>query len=1506
LLQSICNNYVNFDLYNILAYLLKLFYICCSRVSLKIDLVVFPEITNFARFLQVFNCITMANYTLNSTVSKRKSSFWKSSVVLILFIMLFLNKSSGQVMFTSTSGSTWFTNSNWNTGSYPGTPSTNASPGVGISNNQYAIFGSFPSSTIGINMSTSNGNGYQGLSIGGLEINRTTSLTLQNSTSSKSGTIFIYGGTINSIDNVILRNLNSGTFIIDGIANAGLSFSLNNGIDNIINIDGTGGIIIASTITGPGKNLTKAGSGSGILTLSNPSNTYSGTTTITNGELRLNPSSTIATFASQIVLNGGTVSTTNIVTNTTITSSATLKIDVNSNIILGTNVHSLKFANSRGIEWIGTTLNIIGWVGSPGSSGTLGKIYIGIDATGLSSEQLTRIHFDGYALGAQILGTGEVVPISDITNPTTFTTTTSSTTQIDLSATANANSDNIFVISNSTGSFATPTDGVASGNVGDSFAGGTIIYKGSAAGITNHTGLNANTTYYYKAFSYDGSNNYSSGLSANATTAKIEPTNQPTSIQVSTIVTASSIPLIWIAATTGSQAPDGYLVKLSTGAISDPVDGTDPGARSTAIISGAATYKATIGASFSDALAGTMYNVKIYSYTNSGTLIDFNTNSVPTFNVATPPNPVNSASVTATSATTANITWTAASGYDNSNNSTLVFVKATNAITTGTPTNAPSAYTANTAFGSGTAYQGDGSATCIYNGDGTSVSVTGLSANTTYYVLIYTVVDATNSNLKNAYSTSTTTSGTTNNLPAPTANSASSMSATGFTANWNPVEGANNYKLDVSTLPIFGTVSPSTLTEGFDGGITPPANWTFTNIENTYTTSINSGINTPSLQLDATNDRVLTPTLNGVATRLSFWIKGQATDAASALLVEGYNGSAWVTIKNITNSIPTTGTTYTFNSGSNPALPTDINQFRFTFTKSAGNISFDDVSINYDIITPSLVTGYNNLNTGNTTYQFITGLSPNTTYYYRVRATNSNSTSANSNTTAATTSNTISVNSTVNASTLPVCSSCDVSVSNGALLNIDETRTFNTITVESGGKMTNGTGSTLSATTLNLNSNASGTATYLDNGTSQIGTTNVQQYLTSGRNWYVSSPVTAANISSLSTATSIVYWDETIGNWATQGTTLSPMRGYISVSTNDSKAITFSGILNNGNKTIGLTRTTGKTKEGFNLVGNPYPSYLNWTSATATAANALTTIWYRTQTAGAYAFHTYNATGGIGVPVGVTGEIPPMQAFWVRANEGGGTLTLNNTMRSHGNGSNSLKVRAETNNTQPQMLRLQVSNGTSNDEAVIYFNANASDSYDAYDSPKMTNANASIPEIFTMAGTEKVVINGLNVLTTNKEIPLGFSTGETNNFTIKANDISIDPNIAVILRDKLLSTDQELTAETSYSFTSEAANTTDRFSVIFRTASITTGIDKHSKKQNIEIYRNANNQIVVHYPGNISSNSSVSVYNSLGQMLTHKPMENINTVINIENASGICMVNIINEEINTTKKVVLK
>jgi hypothetical protein len=86
----------------------------------------------------------------------------------------------------------------------------------------------------------------------------------------------------------------------------------------------------------------------------------------------------------------------------------------------------------------------------------------------------------------------------------------------------------------------------------------------------------------------------------------------------------------------------------------------------------------------------------------------------------------------------------------------IVFIKAGSAITVGSPTNSYTTYTASNDLSSlGTAYQNDASATCIYKGTGSTVSLINMTPGTTYYFLVF------NTNAGTTFSTALTFNGAT-------------------------------------------------------------------------------------------------------------------------------------------------------------------------------------------------------------------------------------------------------------------------------------------------------------------------------------------------------------------------------------------------------------------------------------------------------------------------------------------------------------------------------------------------------------------------------------------------------------------------------------------------------------------------------------------------------------------------------------------------------------------------
>ena len=155
-------------------------------------------------------------------------------------------------------------------------------------------------------------------------------------------------------------------------------------------------------------------------------------------------------------------------------------------------------------------------VGSAFAGGTL--IYNGTSSpqihTGLTA--VTNYFYKAFSYNGSTYSSGLTSSAStfSIDDPTTLEAIPVSSTEIYVAFTPNIVSNNVVIVWNTSESFTTPigTPPV----VGQLFAGGTLLYYGLTSPQL-HNELNPATDYYYKAFSYDGTN-YSSGVNVSTTT----------------------------------------------------------------------------------------------------------------------------------------------------------------------------------------------------------------------------------------------------------------------------------------------------------------------------------------------------------------------------------------------------------------------------------------------------------------------------------------------------------------------------------------------------------------------------------------------------------------------------------------------------------------------------------------------------------------------------------------------------------------------------------------------------------------------------------------------------------------------------------------------------------------------------------------------------------------------------------------------------------------------------
>jgi hypothetical protein len=280
----------------------------------------------------------------------------------------------------------------------------------------------------------------------------------------------------------------------------------------------------------------------------------------------------------------------------------------------------------------------------------------------------------------------------------------------------------------------------------------------------------------------------------------------------------------------------------------------------------------------------------------------------------------------------------------------------------------------------------NGTGTKVSNEDGPfnegsfTVPVSGLSSGTTYYFKAF-VTAADEVSYYSEQGSFTTLA-----LDAPVATDATDVTFSSFVANWEAVDDASLYYLDVSTQEDFGitTVNPdqTLLFNGFN--LTLP-DWTFSNVDISSSTlrMINPASQITTAHIDLTSYSNV---------ELNFLLRtfGGTTSSDDSnhltISISTDNGSSWTVI----------GTRIGTASSLSAVTPLDLSAYsgsqirlRFETLAATGSrgVGVRDLTVTGDetIFTPDFVFGYQNLEIDGLS-QLVSGLNDNTTYYYRVRA----------------------------------------------------------------------------------------------------------------------------------------------------------------------------------------------------------------------------------------------------------------------------------------------------------------------------------------------------------------------------------------------------------------------------------------------------------------------------------------------------------------------------------------
>lgn len=806
----------------------------------------------------------------------------------------------------------------------------------------------------------------------------------------------------------------------------------------------------------------------------------------------------------------------------------------------------------------------------------------------------------------------------------------------------------------------------------------------------------------------------------------------------------------------------------------------------------------------------------------------------------------------------------------------------------------------------------------IENGTYT-VSPDNLNPCTTYYYKAYT---------ENAegFVYSAQRSFTTTAISAPVAFSATNADENSFTANWDAVENAAGYRLDVSTNPDFETFSAGqTTNETFES---IPANntsyltrsWTGTDgiAWNATDASTNQSITARAITLRVGSLTNTTPISGGLSS-ISFDYQRAFTTGTPTLTLYINGQSRGVVNPNATVQ------TFTLD---NLNIAGDIEiELRNTGGSSHRTIIDNLQFKRLDVAQGYYLPGYENLDVANVTSLPVSGLGEFGTYYYRVRAYAANCATVNSNTITVRTKGTVTwkieggqakwtpafyadgTTPVIVDNTIPVRIETAYNTNtNGIFTAKSLTLATGTFTVATGTSLTieNEIVNNLAAANFIVENNAN---LIQNNEQASLNADAITVYRDSSplyRQDYTlwASPVTGQNLLGFSpnTLASRFYiydsaadqYDDIAGGAANnsftpgQGYMVRMPNGGVDANGNPTGTTTspaayqqgtatmvyngkFTGVPNNG--TIPVTLSSAGT--GINLVGNPYPSAINITdflSANQDVIDGTVYVWRKTNASTNTAYCTINTAGQYidndapNTEANPNSIIRTGQGFLVQLNAApaGTVITFNNTMRSDDT-ANQFFRNANQNRPEAHGIYLNITNanGFFSQMYTGYVEGATAGVDNGIDSKYINDKSTVLSTV--LDGTEYVIHGRALPFNTSNMEPLQLRVAAAGSYTIAIGRLEglFAQGQQIFIKDKLAGVTHNLT-DGAYTFTTEPGTFASRFEIVY-VADGNLGTDKPSLTADTTIVYKQGSDIVINT--GTADMKSVAIFDTRGRML---------------------------------------
>ncbi|NTW25267.1 MAG: T9SS type A sorting domain-containing protein, partial [Lentimicrobium sp.] len=267
------------------------------------------------------------------------------------------------------------------------------------------------------------------------------------------------------------------------------------------------------------------------------------------------------------------------------------------------------------------------------------------------------------------------------------------------------------------------------------------------------------------------------------------------------------------------------------------------------------------------------------------------------------------------------------------------------------------------------------------------------------------------------------------------------------------------------------------------------------------------------------------------------------------------------------------------------------------------------------------------------------------------------------------------------------------------------------------------------------------------------------------------------------------------------------------------------GVVNNG--TIGPLALYNHDKtytEGFNLLGNPYPSPIDWNAATGWTKNNIDNgiYFFNAGTSDQYTGTYSSYVNGISSDGIASNIIPSMQGFFVHVSDGdypvSGSISIGNPARV--NQLSPVFHKSQQERESP-VVRLSAEFKNENspaDPLVLYLDHTASAIFEKEtDALKLYNTTTEVPNLFAISeDNRQLSIGAFPYPDIETEIPLGIKTGKAGTINLKLVSFESSPTAyGIYLKDKASGKVQNLNLQPEYAISVEQGILEGRLSLVF-------------------------------------------------------------------------------------------